>query len=269
MELNCRRGLTLVELLVVFAIIGVLIGLLLPAVQMARESARRSSCANNLRQAGVAAKLHLEAHGIFPTGGWGADWVGDPDAGFGPKQPGGWLYNVLPYVEQSSIREMGRGQTGTQKRAVLAQVMQIPLEVFACPSRRLPRAFSYNGPVMLKNVDPPAQVAKTDYVINRLLSYEKSEVIAAEIQLQKGLSNVILAGEKSLAQGSAAKGTAFGDQLSMYMGDCADIAREVSGTPTPDAAAGTGFGAAHPSICNFVFCDGSVRPIAFDQNIAP
>src|SRR3972149_7920701 len=71
-------GMTLIEVLVVIAIIGILIGLLMPAVQMARESARRSSCSNNLRQQAVAVKLHINTHQIFPTGGWGPDWIGGP-----------------------------------------------------------------------------------------------------------------------------------------------------------------------------------------------
>src|SRR3954452_12432014 len=99
---------TLVEVLVVIAIVGVLIALLLPAIEFARESSRRSSCANNLRQQALAVRLHEQAHGKFPTGGW-KNYLGDPDAGYGPKQPGGWIYNVLSYIEEDNLRQLGRG----------------------------------------------------------------------------------------------------------------------------------------------------------------
>src|SRR5580698_7987617 len=102
-----RRGFTLVELLVVIAIIGLLIALLLPAVQAAREAARRSQCVNNLKQMSLAWNNHVAATRFMPTGGWGWTWTGDADRGFGLSQPGGWTYNILPFMEESNLHDMG------------------------------------------------------------------------------------------------------------------------------------------------------------------
>ena len=100
-------GFSLVELLVAITIIGILIALLLPAVQAARESARRMQCGNNLKQLALAALSHESAFKFFPTGGWNKYWLGHPDRGFDKRQPGGWVYNVLPFIEQQSLHDLG------------------------------------------------------------------------------------------------------------------------------------------------------------------
>ena len=131
-----RKAFTLVELLVVIAIIGILIALLLPAVQAAREAARNMECKNHLKQIGLAFHNHESTHGHFPTGGWGWHWCGDPDRGFGDRQPGGWLYNILPYMELNDIHEMGSGESQAMKLIAGGERNQIPISTFNCPSRR-------------------------------------------------------------------------------------------------------------------------------------
>jgi prepilin-type N-terminal cleavage/methylation domain-containing protein len=127
------RGFTLVELLVVIAIIGVLVALLLPAVQAAREAARRAQCQNHVKQIGLAVQNHVDALGVFPTGGDGyfpdlARFVtgGRPN---GPDKQGlSWGYQILPYLEQNAIRNLV--DTPSIKKTIVPG--------FNCPSRRAP-----------------------------------------------------------------------------------------------------------------------------------
>lgn len=138
----CRplHGFTLVELLVVIAIIGVLVALLLPAVQAARESARRTQCVNNLKNVGLGWILHEEANKFYPSAGWGHRWWGDADRGFGKSQPGSWMYSILPYIEQQALFKLNSdGQPDVvtaQQKEGNKQTAQALLSVFNCPSRR-------------------------------------------------------------------------------------------------------------------------------------
>jgi prepilin-type N-terminal cleavage/methylation domain-containing protein len=170
-----RRGVTLVELLVVVAIIGLLIGLLLPAVQTAREAARRTQCLGNLRQIALACLAHEAAHGFLPTGGWGGAWVGDPDRGFGLRQPGGWAFNVLASLEETALHDAGAGLTDAEAKAErIMGRLTTPLTIFTCPTRRPARTWpvSPGKPALRLVAVPvtvsrrPAAVARGDYAAN-------------------------------------------------------------------------------------------------------
>lgn len=262
-----HHGFTLIELLVVIAIIGVLVSLTLPAVEMAREAARRTSCANNLRQLAIAVRMHEHVQKTFPTGGW-KNYLAEPDAGYGVKQTGGWIYNILSFIEEDSLRQLGRGLTGAQKQQALLTLMQTPINVLNCPSRRMSHLYPYTGSA-LQNAQPPSEVAKTDYAISSTISSEKSQVIIPDIQLHgRGVSKTVLAGEKSIAVDDYRNGGA-GDSLVAFVGDSDDIRRKVSGPPTADSQSNVGFGGPHPSGANIAYCDGSVRLVALDEDLEP
>ncbi len=130
----------------VIAIIGVLVALLLPAVQAAREAARRAECQNKLKQIGLAIQNHIDAQKVFPTGGDGyfadiKNFVTPPATGTAPAPAGArpngpnkqgvcWAFQILPYMEQNAIRQItDRGQLATNV-----------IPGYFCPSRRAPTA---------------------------------------------------------------------------------------------------------------------------------
>ena len=123
-----RRGFTLIELLVVIAIIGVLIALLLPAVQAAREAARRSQCTNNLKQLGLATHMYANTHGVFPPGSQG------PVYQFSP------LARIFPFLEQNALYaafnfDLGLRTSGNSPvRPENLTATQTSVAVFLCPS---------------------------------------------------------------------------------------------------------------------------------------
>ncbi|TWT75576.1 Type II secretion system protein G precursor [Posidoniimonas polymericola] len=162
-----QHGFTLVELLVVIAIIGVLIALLLPAVQAAREAARRTQCTNQLRQLALAFHNHHDTHKHMPTGGWNFAWLGNPDYGYGKHQPGNWLYNILPYIEEANLHDIGAGATGAARDQASVQRVQTPFEGMTCPSRRRANVFANGASTTFAECVNPVQLcSKTDYAAN-------------------------------------------------------------------------------------------------------
>lgn len=138
-----KDAFTLVELLVVIAIIGVLISLLLPAVQAAREASRRMSCANNLKQLGLAMQNHHASRNRFPSGYESFPTNGDPgsvpawarlDAETWDAGPGwGWGAQLLPYIEQSTIANSVDFEEPFWRQDY-AELIQTTLPMFICPS---------------------------------------------------------------------------------------------------------------------------------------
>jgi prepilin-type N-terminal cleavage/methylation domain-containing protein/prepilin-type processing-associated H-X9-DG protein len=162
-------GFTLVELLVVIAIIGILIGLLLPAIQSAREAGRRMQCKNNQKQMGLACINHLDQLGFFPTGGWGWYWTGDPNHGFDKGQPGGWMFNILPYLEYTDLHDMGVGAGSAAAKTFAMQRNHRVVKDYICPTRRPCRLYPKpsGGTMIAYNSDNnPANdnnVCRSDY----------------------------------------------------------------------------------------------------------
>lgn len=140
-----KRGFTLVELLVVIAIIGILVALLLPAIQAAREAARRNQCKNNLKQLSLACLLHVDSHKALPSGGWGKWFTADANQGSGPDQPGSWYYNIMPFMEEQALHDLGKGLsvTSAQFKAASEQMHTTPVTAFHCPSRRTAKLYPH------------------------------------------------------------------------------------------------------------------------------
>ena len=269
-----RRAFTLVELLVVIAIIGILIGLLLPAINSAREAGRRLQCKNNLKQMGLGIQNHISTQGIYPTGGWGWDWVGDPNRGFKRSQPGGWAYNILPFIEFNGLHEIGNnGPSGSAQQMAGATLRcKTPIPTYHCPSRRqaklYPKPSQGNFVATNANDDPLQMSSRADYAAcctstgypeygtgpgaysdektffttdSTFISFIASQTglifARSEIgpqQVTRGQAHVIMIGEKSADPQHYFDGQDGGDNETLYVGQDNDLYRTTANSPLQD-----------------------------------
>ena len=304
---NSRRAFTLVELLVVIAIIGILIAMLLPAIQAARETARIAQCKNNLKQIGLACITHNSLYKHYPTGGWGYYWTGDPDRGYDQNQPGGWAYNILPFMEEQAVHDIGKGQLAATKATTLIQQVTSPVKGFACPSRRsefslLPYLNS-NGDVQYNvNSFTGKNVVRGDYFANAGdqknnqkgggpadatgfnpdtvlypgtpddyatgVSFRRSMIKDRDIK--DGTSKTYLVGEKFLAPSLYSTGGDPADNEWLFVGYDNDLFRTSVNVPEQDSGtqgSGNTWGSAHRNTFHMVFCDGSVHAIPYTLDL--
>jgi len=297
-------GFTLVELLVVIGIVGTLAALLLPAVQKAREAADRTRCQHNLRQLALAANAHLAITGFYPTGGWGSAWVGIPDRTAGRRQPAGWIYNLLPYIDQQNLFDKARSGTDLQRQTASTELIETTIPVLNCPSRRsggpYPNAtgFTYRGPYT-GTITPP-WMARSDYAANagsqslnedgvgpqslaegdtvypwpatttfNGVVYLRSETRQSDVT--KGLGYVYLGGEKYLNPTHYTTGLDPGDTENMFSGFNNAINRVTFDPPARDrrnASNTRAFGGPHASGFLMAMCDGSVRVVDYNVSLA-
>jgi prepilin-type N-terminal cleavage/methylation domain-containing protein/prepilin-type processing-associated H-X9-DG protein len=291
------RGHTLIELLIVIALIGLLINLLLPAIQHSRESSRRTQCQNNLRQIGMATGAFENSMRYFPTAGGNYEDF-DTLRAKGGFERAGWAYQLLPYIEQQRLYDRGHAVSAWNQRSDSQKgVFEVSIPLYACPTRNQRFSQPSSDGVVYALGDYAGLVA--DWINNQGAnrSLPSEEELAATwrgilvmgghfdhregddsvyvtypkvrvADVTDGLTKTILIMEKAVYSGSySTSGTLaeFWDEPGWA--HCAHwttmrLARKpllADGDPDRPTEGELGFGSPHDGTINAVFGDGSVR----------
>ena len=277
-----RKAFTLVELLVVIAIIGILIALLLPAVQAAREAARRMSCTNNMKQIGLGLHMYHDTFKTLPAGWRGFDpGSGQPDW-FG--LPGwAWSASILPYMEQTAIHDSLIHFDYSITDPVNDQVRVTEISIFRCPTDTGEKTFDLEGggPSVGPGVTFPIEIATGNYIgafgtidFHHVCNPSSPEFNGCEgngtfflnrqirfAEIQDGLSNTLVVGERSSKLGpSTWVGVVTGGQHAVAR--VAGVASYPPNSEDTPAHYFHNFSSFHPAGTNFLLGDGSVKLIA-------
>jgi prepilin-type N-terminal cleavage/methylation domain-containing protein len=285
-----QSGFTLIELLVVIAIIAVLMSLLVPAVQQVRAAAARTQCANNLKQIGLAAHSYHDAHRFLVPA-----WIGgnqeDPD-GWAT-----WAVLLLPYLEQDATYKQWNLNYPASKQPPAAYQQQ--LAVYHCPMRPdfvlSQKDFATPGGGLgdygacfgtdADGSNSTGAIIPIADMANSLTTDSSGQQVVKPgwrgqvkfTTITDGTSNTVMFGEKHVRPNSL---RGKNEDRSIFGGQNNSIRRMMGTDPSsgnqrplspPDnqsgALANTTFGGPHPGICQFVFCDGSIRSLALDTSL--
>jgi prepilin-type N-terminal cleavage/methylation domain-containing protein/prepilin-type processing-associated H-X9-DG protein len=289
-----RSAFTLVELLVVIAIIGILVALLLPAIQAARESARRAQCINHLKQTGLALINHHDVRGRLPY----ARSTHDPSGHT-------WYFDILPFMEGENIHSewlkndpSPTGAIGPSFEKQTQRVVEFSLPEYYCPTRRAPTILSTDeGRATIttrgsvgdyavcvhdaKTANPEWSGAQNPRACNGAFFNGQSQTEPrnnrASLKLKEitdGTSKTIFVGEKHVRMSAPLAydhdNCIFNSDHGPTAGRAAGATLTPSGVPVadfapiatdPDEAYNSQFGSWHPSACNFVMGDGHVESV--------
>jgi prepilin-type N-terminal cleavage/methylation domain-containing protein/prepilin-type processing-associated H-X9-DG protein len=282
-----RPGFTLVELLVVIAVIGILIAMMLPAVQAAREAARRAQCANHLAQLGIALQNYEAACELLPPGSLNdagpirsrpEDVAGDEPGGREPAEYHmSWIVYLLPYLDEANTMkhiDFSVGVYHSRNRPV----RQIPIQLLRCPSDR-----SYT------NLEVgPSSYAACHHDVEAPIDADNHGVMflnsaVGREDVSDGVAHTIYVGEKpntfdnaGWMSGTRATLRNTGWRINAYKEErgagrgAAEGSEPAAAAAKQDAALVVGgFGSRHPSGANFLFGDGRVTFLAevIDQDV--
>jgi prepilin-type N-terminal cleavage/methylation domain-containing protein len=274
------RGFTIVELLVVIAIIGTLVGLLLPAVQAARESARRSRCTNNLKQIGLPLLNYHDAQRVLPPGGSGDDQYVASIGPWNPPRNLSFLVRILPFMEEMALSSLAPLDKHFDEAPYTTSINAVAVATYLCPTAASTTAAGsiagatshYYGLTGPRGTIPGSSSAA---VYERVLGASQGAIAVQGVlgvnsrvklsMITDGTSKTLMVGELSFraagcyrpwTRGWGAGAVTAGGTIA----SAKNVLYAINSTPYngTDNFNQVSFGSNHPAGCSFALADGSV-----------